>query len=272
MAWIFLAALADSASHSNHGCEQSPIVSETDTLKLCCCRELLLANSTELLSGTTLHRSLGPCFQVSTSSSEGSHVRISALQDLVQAWVASEADFTSRSKGLSKKQSQLSSSLKTSLQSGHADLVVWCGDFPRSGMIVDGQLFLPRALEPRISETDGSYLLPTLSSSSYGSNKGGAAGRIGKERFSLQQLWKMGRIPTLTVSQKGYDRQANGAKTISLCGLWRATTGTTMPASFAEWIMGFHIEWTALDAWAMQWFRSKRKRRSKSCQESEVTK
>ena len=74
---------------------------------------------------------------------------------------------------------------------------------------------------------------------------------------------KMGLIPTLTVSQKGYDNQANGTKTLSLCGLWRATTGTTMPSSFCEWIMGYEIGHTKLNVLGIAWFRSKQEKRLK---------
>lgn len=267
MAWIFLAALADSASHSNHGCEQSPIVNETDTLKLCCCRELLLANSTELQSGMTLHRSLGPCFQVSTSSSEGSHVRTSALQEVAQAWQESEAVFIRTSKDLSEKQSQLSSFLKTSLRSGLADLVVWCGDWPRSGMISDGQLFLLQVLERHTKETDGSYL-PTPTAKTYGSNKGGAAGRIGKERLSLDSMARKNLWPT-PVARDWKGTTGKNRYTQNLPNLLEKNGGKLNP-TWVEWLMGFRLEWTALDAWAIQWFQSKREKRSKSYQESEV--
>jgi len=123
-------------------------------------------------------------------------------------------------------------------------------------MIVGGRVVLPQAWELHIKERDGSYL-PTPTAQSHGSNQGGANGRVGKVRYSLQFMWKMGLIPTLTVSQKGYDNQANGTKTLSLCGLWRATTGTTMPSSFCEWIMGYEIGHTKLNALGTQWFHSK---------------
>lgn len=325
--WVYLTcstdltsspALADLASHSSHGSEPSPTVSETDTLKLCCCRELLLANSTELLSGTTLHRSEGPCFQVSTSSLADSHVRTSALQEMVQAWQESEAVFIRTSKDLSEKQIQLSSFLKTYLRSGLADLLVWCGDWPRLGMISDGQLFLPQALERHTRETDGSALLPTPSASSYGTNRGGAAGRNGKERPSLETMARRNLWPTPKASDadKGIRTPEGAAKEFERSGrrfsdlhtavkLWPTPTvqdgrgrthhnqmdgtvhlslpvvvmredgktpkaGGQLNPTWVEWLMGFRLEWTALDAWAMQWFQSKRARRSKSCQESEV--
>jgi hypothetical protein len=43
-----------------------------------------------------------------------------------------------------------------------------------------------------------SSLLPTLSASSYGSNQGGAAGREGPDRPSLDTMARRGLLPTLT--------------------------------------------------------------------------
>lgn len=304
MAWIYFLELADSQSHSSPGSAPSHTVNETDTLKLCFCREWLLVNSTELQSGMTLHRSTGPCFQQSISSLGDFPAKTSALRDVAMAWVASEADFIRISRDLSKKQSQLSSSLKTSLQSGHADLVVWCGDFPRSGMIVDGQLFLPQALERLTKETDGSYL-PTPTAKTYGSNKGGAAGRTGKERFSLDSMARRNFWPTPKAADSNpcgmqamlrYNERT-GRKTLitevakSMWPTPRASEAGREPANqvdrgnrttlsekiggqlnpvFVEWLMGFRIEWTALDAWAMQWFRSRRKQLSRFSRESGV--
>jgi hypothetical protein len=183
------------------------------------------------------------------------------LLDVVEAWTASEADFISKSNGLSKKLDLLSSSLKTSLQSGHADLVESSKDWPRSGMIVDGQLYLPQALEPHTKETDGSYL-PTPTSQSYGSNKGGAAGRIGKERFSLDTMARKNLWPTPAVFGN-YQNKIQGNS--HLIGLATAVGGPLNP-TWIEWLMGYPPEWTALEDWATQWFRSKRGQRSKDCQ------
>ena len=299
MAWIYFQESEASASHSSLGSEQSHTVKETDTLKLCCCREWLLTNSTELLSGTTLHRSTGPCYQVLTSSSEGSHARTSVLQGAVMAWVEAEAVFTRKSKELSGKQIQLSSFLKTSLRSGLADLVVWCGDWPRSGMIVDGRLFLPPALEPRTCAKDGSCWLPTPSASSVGTNQGGGAGRQGRIRPSLETMARKNLWPTPKASDSNpcgmqamlrYNERTGRKTLITEVAkkMWptpRASEAGREPSSikdrgnkttlcekiggqlnpmWVEWLMGFHPGWTELDAWAIQWFRSKREKRSKN--------
>jgi len=125
-------------------------------------------------------------------------------------------------------------------------------------------------------------LLPTLSASSYGTNKGGAAGRVGRERASLDTLAKRGLLPTPTCSTSTYQRDRNGTKRLMLSGLAAAGLlptptstladhgGLITPAKareggtlikalsargaagslhpqFVEWMMGFPPGWTDLD-------------------------
>lgn len=236
MAWIYLAESEDSVSPWLPGCGRSPIVRTTPTHSLCSCLESPMGNSLARRSGTTLHRLLAPCYRLSTLSTADSPAKISALQALELAWRESEVDFILKSKGLSKNQSQLSFFLKTSLRSGHADLVVWCGDFPSSGMIADGQLFRPPKLEPSISVSDGSYL-PTPTAKHYGSNRGGGGGRVGHSRHSIHQLATRGLLPN----------HSRGA----------------LNRNYLELVMGYPLQWTEIAPWATQWYRSKRKRRSK---------
>jgi hypothetical protein len=69
-----------------------------------------------------------------------------------------------------------------------------------------------------------SFLLPTPSASRYGSNKGGAAGRVGKERPSLDTMAKRARLP----APVGFLGRAGGL----------------LSPLYVEWMMGFPIEWT----------------------------
>ena len=78
----------------------------------------------------------------------------------------------------------------------------------------------------RTNELACSSLLPTLTRSTFGSNKGGSKGREGKERFSLQSLAKMGQLKPL----KGVDPVLNGY----LANEW------------TEVFMGFPSGWTQL--------------------------
>lgn len=57
---------------------------------------------------------------------------------------------------------------------------------------------LQQAIAALRTDEAGSSLLPTLSAQSYGSNQGGAAGRSGKIRYSLEALVKRDLLPTLT--------------------------------------------------------------------------
>lgn len=259
MAWIYSAASAESPWPWIPGCDQSPIAKTTDTLSLFCYHEWQRGICHRRPSGMTCGHSgatnVVGCELISLP--EDSHAKISALQGLAKAWRASEADWFSRYSGSLKKSGQLSFFSKTSQPLGHVEVNEWGKNWPRSGMIVDGIVYPLSTWERRTNESVGGCL-PTPTATPYGSNQGGASGRIGKKRYSLEQLWKLGRLPTPTVSQKSYDRQKDGSISHSLPAIWKATTGTTMPYTFSEWIMGYPLRWTAIEHWAMQWFRPKR--------------
>lgn len=55
------------------------------------------------------------------------------------------------------------------------------------------------------------------------------------------------------------------------CRRYQKIFGETLNPKAYEYLMGLPIGWTELDASATQWFQSKRVKRSKSYQESEVT-
>lgn len=243
MAWIYSQESADSQSPSSPGSAPLPIVNETPTLKLCSCREWLLVNSTVRRYGTTLHRSEAPCFQESTSSSEDSHAKTSALQDVVQAWVASEADFTGKCTDSSENADLVSSFSKMFRRSAPVELVKWPSHLPISGMIKDGMLYPLKKLAPPSSDDVG-FFLPRPTAKHYGSNKGGGQGRVGKPRHSIWQLATLGLLP-------GHPKGV-------------------LNREYLEMVMGFPSQWTEIDASVMQWFLSKRKRRSKSSRESGV--
>lgn len=70
--------------------------------------------------------------------------------------------------------------------------------WPRAGTMRNGVCFLRPDLERRTSESDCGSLLPTPVVSRADSNQGGAAGRVGKVRYSLDGLAKRGMLPTPT--------------------------------------------------------------------------
>ena len=158
MAWIYLAESEESEKLSTNGSKSPPIVKETHTLKACCCREWPLMTSTTLPFGTTFHRLQEPCFQKSTSSSEGSPARTSAVPDLEKAWAESEADYFSKSSGSLAKLDRASSSWKTCQLSGVEEQTLSAKSWPAWGMICDGQLYPQQKLARTTSEKDGSCL------------------------------------------------------------------------------------------------------------------
>jgi len=207
------------------GSHQSFTVSENDTLKVFSCPACQTVSFQPLPSGMTCERCTSLSDQ-STSSTVGSHAKTSPLPVLVRAWQESEADFTSSLKELSEKQSRLSSSLKTSLQSGHADLVVWCGDFPSWGMTSGGQLCLPRKLEPRT---------------------------LGKDGFS----WPTPHANCHTGA--GHGPNKTGAPNL------QTVVGGKLNPTWLEWLMNYPQGWTELRPWAMPLCRPKRAKRSGDC-------
>jgi len=79
-----------------------------------------------------------------------------------------------------------------------------------------------------------SFLLPTPSASAYGSNRGGAAGRVGPTRYSLDQLARRGRLP---LHPRG-----------------------PLHPGYPEWMMGWPQGWTETEHPATESYRSWRQR------------
>jgi hypothetical protein len=226
--WIWLSQI---------GSDHSPTVKMTNMLRLFSYRECTKGKCPQLQSGQTCEHCGGRSFwDAWTSSTAASHARTSQPQALAQAWRESEADFISNSKELSEKQNQLSSFLKMSLQSGHADLVVWCGDFPSSGMTVAGQLFQPRKLEPRSKAKDG---------------------------FSWPRPKAM--------DWKDWNYKKTHGRHSPRLPVWMwATLGGWPTVRLLEWLMNYPARWTKLEPWATAWSESKRAKRSTDSQDSEI--
>lgn len=69
------------------------------------------------------------------------------------------------------------------------------GPWPTSASVSNGQCVERARSERATTEQDSSSLLPTPTSSRYGTNVGGGAGRVGKVRYSLEQMAKRGMLP-----------------------------------------------------------------------------
>lgn len=259
MAWTFLAASEASHLGSADGSGLDTIVSSTDTHKAFSYPECPVENCPSHLYGTMCeHLRANTLSCPSTLSMVGSHARILALQELELAWEASEVDFSTTSQGLSAKQTRDSFFSKTSQQLELVASTMSLKHLPNSGMIVAGRLYQPPQLAPVTREKDGSCLL-TPTAQNYGSDQGGAAGRVGKIRLSLESMARRGVLPTPTARDwKGPCGANRQSPDLPL------TVGGHLNPQFVEEIMGYSIGWTELSAWATQWFRSKSKSRLKN--------
>lgn len=223
MAWIYLAELEESHLHSANGCEQSPIVNVTDTLKVCCCRECFLETSTEHQSGTTLHRLSQPCYQVSTLSSEGFPAKTLAVQEMERAWRESEADYSLKLSDSQKKLTRRLCSLKTFQQLELEDFEKSSEHLPKSGMTVAGRVYLPQALELHTKEKDGSYLrTPThadwknmgCSNQLYLTDQVRPHQVTNKQKLKTKELWVLYPPPTASTAK------TNGKQKCQKTGKW----------------------------------------------------
>ena len=90
-------------------------------------------------------------------------------------------------------------------------------------------------------------MLPTPSASSYGSNRGGAAGRTGPVRESLETMARNGSLPTPQARDMkgppGKACQERGGHQSSLPSALGQSTRCLNPR-FVEWMMGFPLLWT----------------------------
>lgn len=270
MAWIYLAESVESPKPYRPGLDQSPFVKQTNTLNLCCFHAWLGASCFQLPFGTTCEHFEAALLSrpESTSSTAASHARTLVLREMVQVWRESEADFSSKSPGLFASYDQLSRSWKMSQLSLFEDSQKSLESLPSSGMTLGGRLFQPKNLEPVTLDDDGSCL-PTPMASACGYQSQGN----GEKRYMIPQLWKMGKLPTPMAREwrSAGSKSDMARNSPSVSTYWKATTGTTMPPSFIEWIMGYRIGATASEDWATQWFQSKQGKHSKDSQDLEAS-
>ena len=126
---------------------------------------------------------------------------------------------------------------------------------PVSGSMRGGTVCPQPPWVRRISGGGSSSLLPTPTASSYGTNPGGQAGRVGKVRPSLETMARHGLWPTPTASMA--DKGGRGdlhfmatRGTLSRRRDWAseptgALSGQLNP-TWLEWFQGFPLTWTEL--------------------------
>lgn len=85
-------------------------------------------------------------------------------------------------------------------------------------------------------------LWPTPAAQSYGSNQGGAAGRTGKVRYSLESLAKMGRLPSPGANDYKSGADYSDGRRGHSPQLRHLMNGPLNP-TFPAWLMGYPLEW-----------------------------
>ncbi len=141
-------------------------------------------------------------------------------------------------------------SWKTSQRCALGDWQEFSGSWPRSGTTRSGIAYPLPTLAPLIAETE-SGLLPTPTATSYGTNRGGAAGRVGSIRPSLQYMARHNLWPTPTrVTNTGGAALCKWGGAGSRKKLRKMVTpvefnGALNPV-WVEWLMGFPLGWTDL--------------------------
>lgn len=168
-----------------------------------------------------------------------SPARTSVMLALAKVWEGSEAVFFSRSCAYPKKSSPRSFSLRTSPRSGREVRTWLAKNWPKEGMIVDGWLHPLRTLGLATKGVDGFVLLPTPTASDFGTSGNGVRKGKQKQRASLGTMARRGRWIDGHTCRPGL-----------------------LNPRWIEWLMGLPDGWTDLEHWAMEWYLSKRGKRS----------
>jgi len=290
--WIYLECLDQSTSFQESQESQppletiakpSPTASLTPTVKQSCSLEWQVMTSTTLPSGITLQPcregNLKELLTLSSAASRNDHVRTLALQERERDWKASEADYFSRSCAWPKKSSPSSYSLKM------FQLLQAEGDFesleklPKWGMIVDGVLYPLRPLERYIVARGGSCWL-TPSTMDHLPVRTGEALDRSMRRGSKNYRKTSGRLneqvvyPQMFPTPKARDWKDSGSEPSAqrrhspslpiVVNMNQSMNGKKLCPRWVSLLMGYPAMWIELNVWAMQWFLSRRKKRSKS--------
>jgi hypothetical protein len=129
---------------------------------------------------------------------------------------------------------------------------------PISGSMRGGAVSPRRPWALRISAGDSSSLLPTPTASSYGTNRGGAAGRTGPARPSLATMARHGLWPTpgarlgdprrgMPTKGQAEKRYSQGRRNLDDAVVLFSDQRGPLNPEWVEWLMGLPAIWTKLD-------------------------
>jgi hypothetical protein len=263
MAWTYFLASEDLPSDSRLGSVPLPTARLIPSAKECCYLECLMEVFRLAPSGTISKRwREANLEELSILCMEDFPARTSAVRAMEKAWQESEADCFSRSFAWPKKSSPLSYSLRTSQPSPAEEESESLEKLPRWGMTVDGALYPLRPLERGIEESGISYW-PTPRAVMTGNLSPNRCNDKfpNLETVMSQRMWP---TPKASDGKRGGKFDESKRHCASLPATVKEKTGYRMNLPWLEWLMMYPIGWTELKPWAMQWFRDRRKRRSKS--------
>ena len=224
----------------------------------------------------------------STSYQEASPAKTSAGRVKVRDLPEPVVDYGSRCCESLARYNLALSSRKTVRTYVLVDLAPSCKDLPAWGMTYDGACWGLGTRALLIEETECGFSLPTPSACSYGNNRGGSSGRVGKVRHSLQSMAQHNLWPTPTAgdAKSSGSRNTKNSKAhpgISLTdavrgdggkGRWATPTvqdaennagpsqyrrnslplnaqaGGKLNPTWVEWLMGWPLGWTDCESLA----------------------
>jgi hypothetical protein len=288
MAWIYLQESEESPLPWTRGSSPSPIVKMTDSLNLSCYHGWLRDQSQVPPFGMMLKRSPESTSEESRSISYpvDFRARISAMLGAALAWRVSEAVYSSRSLGSLANFDRRSSSWRMCQLSLLGEAGKSSESLPKTGMIADGVLSPLREWEPTIAAKDGSYLpTPLATDATVGGIIGEADTFKTTSSGTIRRYNRSGHNASLNLSRwvqfwptprasdgKGAQKpsQATAKRILNSPNLPEVVVESLRPHGgklnphWVGWLMGFPNGWTDLDATGMQWFLSRRARRSRS--------
>lgn len=199
---------------------------------------------------------------LSMLSAEDSLARTSALQERAQGLPASVRGCGESTPVLLASFDRSTSSWRTSQLCLVEGLQRFSETWPRSGLMRSGTAYQLPPLAPLTDATEFG-LLPTPSATSYGSNQGGAAGRVGPIRYSLESMARKNMWPTPTARDHfpPHKPEYIAKKKAEGHGMRNLNdeVGGHLNPTWIEWLMGFPLGHTDLGAWEMPSSRKSRK-------------
>lgn len=152
-----------------------------------------------------------------------------------------DRDYGNTTNDLSEKYNQVMSLSKMWQTCGVTALSESCKIYGKSGMMRNGILYRLET-SVRVTCENGYGLLPTPTATQYGNNQGGANGRSGKVRHSLETMAKIGALnfPTPTTFDSGNPlpprkKNSSGGQKPPLVSV----IGGKLNPQFVEWLMGY---------------------------------